>query len=274
MEQEMLREIANHPFVPILGLVLGVIGSALAVIFYFKSRRIRKLRFDFSSQPLVEGLSEALEGLEVSFRGKRQERITVTRWAFWNAGNDTIRSDDFTDDVLRIVCRTNVNVLDCILTYVSNGTNKISVSLSHSSINDKWSLPVVFDYLDSNDGAVIQLVHDGPSSTRFILEGTIKGNCSIALAESPAYRQERGLRYFGPLSYLSKSRAYGWFNAAACVIIGLYGLIVPLIGKGSWWLLALSPIGFVGAWVMTYAYALGQVPLRYQRNMNDISKCR
>ena len=188
---ELLKTISEHPLVPIGGMIFGLFSTALAIIFYLRSRRISEIRFDFSGISLVEGLSGKLEGIEVKYKGIAQERITVSRFVFWNAGTETIRSTDFTDDTLRISCKEGVSVLDHRIVDANDETNKIEIDHATAIDDGEISIGVRFDYLDSEDGAVIQIVHDGDGRTRFRLAGSLKGNCSIARSKSPAYRMER-----------------------------------------------------------------------------------
>lgn len=265
---QLLKEIASNPLITLLGLFLGVLGIVLAIIFYLKSQRISKLRYDSYSHSLVEGLSTALDGLEVIYKGERQDRITVTRFVFWNAGTETIRKNDLTNDILRIACSSEIKILDQKIVTIAKVTNEISLC---SSLTDEksCSIPVIFDYLDTHDGAVIQIVHNGLVSNRFVLKGSIKGNCSIKRAESPAYRIKRRSQFLGPLYPLMKSNLFGWIGALMYLALGFVGFMIPILGKGSWWFLALAVFGGFGAWIMIYAYVLGQVPSRFQRSLSE-----
>jgi hypothetical protein len=267
--EELLKTLSEHPFVPIGGILLGIIGIVLAVIFYVKSRRVSKVRYDCTGRFLVEGLSGALDGIEVRYKGSSQERITVSRFVFWNAGTETIRSADFTDDILRIECKQGITILDHRIVDANDETNKIETGTVASNEYGGIFFEVHFDYLDSNDGAVIQIVHDGDDLTRFSLAGSLKGNCNIRKAESPANRVGKPFKYFPFFGVLTKNRWFGW--AGAFVYLGI--AIVSLVGLfrgGSWWLLALAAFCIFGTWVMIYAYVTGQVPARFQRELGKL----
>lgn len=266
---QLLNEIASNPLITLLGLSLGVLGIALAIIFYLKSQRISKLRYDLYSHSLVEGLSTALDDLEVIYKGEKQDRITVTRFVFWNAGTETIRKNDLTNDIFRIACSPEIKILDQKIVTIAKVTNEISLC-SLLTDEEDCSIPVIFDYLDTHDGAVIQIVHNGHVSNRFVLKGSIKGNCSIKRAESPAYRIKRRYQFLlGPFDPLMTSSLFGWIGALTYLVLGFVGFMIPILGKGSWWFLVLAVFGGFGAWVMIYAYVLGQVPSRFQRSLSE-----
>lgn len=203
------------------------------------------------------------------YRGSRQEHITVSRFVFWNAGTETIRSDDFTDDQLRITCNQEIAVLDQRLVNANDDTNKITIGTATSTGEGGTSIKVHFDYLDSNDGGVVQIVHDGNERTNFRLAGTLKGNCSIARSESPAYRQARvfnQIPFFGPLA---KTSWFGWLGGLTYLGIAIASLLAPFLGA-SWWFLALAAFGFLAGWVIIYVYATGQVPGHFQRELGNL----
>ena len=266
---ELLKTISEHPLVPIGGMIFGLFSTALAIIFFLRSRRISEIRFDSSGISLVEGLSGELEGIEVKYKGTAQERITVSRFVFWNAGTETIRSTDFTDDTLRISCEEGVSVLDHRIVDANDETNKIEIDDTATIDDGEISIGVWFDYLDSKDGAVIQIVHNGDERTRFRLAGSMKGNCSIARSKSPAYRMERVFSRIPTLAALSKASWFGWLGALMYAVIAIAALIAPFIG-GSWWSLVLAAFGFWGTWVMLFAYATGQVPTHLQRELGKL----
>jgi|GEM_PF-1239749 len=272
--ESLLQNVSNQSLVPIGGLLLGVVGIVLAIVFYVRSRRTSKLRYDFTGESLVERLTGALDGIEVRYKGEPQNRVTVVRFVFWNAGTETLRADDFTDDALRIVTEPSINVLDHRIIDSSDPTNRIVLADATRTIDDEVSVAISFDYLDPRDGAVIQLVHDGPASTRFELAGSLKSNCLILKAESPVYSARRFFKPFPFLFLLLRSRVFGWMGASIYVSMGILALVIPIIGKGSWWLLALSAFGWLGAWIMLYAYVFGQVPSRLQRELSRLPKFR
>jgi len=268
--EQIFKALSESPLVQVGGLLLGAIGIILAIVFYIRSRRVSRVRYDSSARALVEGLSGALDGIEVRYKGSPQDRITVSRFAFWNAGTETIRANDFTDDRLRIAGTPGIKILDHRIVESNDETNKIEVGQVEET-EEETSIGIGFDYLDSNDGAVAQLVHDGPALTRFRLAGSLKGNCSIGKSQSPAYRVETVYRAIPVLGALMKSKTFGWLGALMYLAIGIVTLVAPFRGA-SWWLLAPSAFCFFGTWAMFYAYVAGQVPSHFQRELGELPR--
>lgn len=263
--KEFFQQTVQNPMFPIIGALLGFMGIVLAISFYLRNRRVNKIKFDSVNYSLVEGLSAALDGLEVKFHGKTEEKITVTKLAFWNGGTETIRSSDFTDDLLRISPSDKCNLLDYRIINFSESTNKLTLGQIKSEEDSNiLTFELSFDYLDPQDGGVVQIVHNGSNRNRFKMIGTIKGDCSIKQAESPVLRMKKAFPIIGPLV---RSRLFGWFGAISYIVFACIGLLAPLVCNASPWLYLAVPFGLIGCWGMIYAYALGQVPQKFMREL-------
>ena len=174
-----LIEIINHPAFSVISFIIGVLGIALAFIFYVLSKKEKTPCFDSSNNSIIEGVDKKLNDLEVRYKGVSQKRITVTKVVFWNDGKDVIHGSDIVKkDPLRIVCPENVEILD--IQILTEGNNPNSVELQ-DPINDKEGMyyPVTFDYLGHKDNVIIQLVHNGESYLHFNVKGKLKGVRSI-----------------------------------------------------------------------------------------------
>ncbi|HEV2805147.1 MAG TPA: hypothetical protein VGW57_09480 [Chthoniobacterales bacterium] len=159
----------------IIGVTVGVvgilIGVAVAYYFYRIGLRVKEPCFSMRSNNLIEGYSSRLTGLKVLFGDEGVETLTVTRLLFWNAGAETIdRNDIAPTNPLRIEADT-VSLLEARVLSRSSDSNSFSCSVPEEK---KRSL-LTFDYLDRDQGAVIQVVHTGTSSSDLRVLGDIKG---------------------------------------------------------------------------------------------------
>ena len=155
----------------LLGLTIGVIGVLLAIVFYYKPRKVKRPRYALSSLNLVSDFASRLDPLEINYAGERVENITVTKAAFWNDGSDTINGSDVpTADPISFGISDAFKILDSKLVYAKNPSNKINIApVGQSAVN------MNFEYLDKNDGAILRIVHTGKSSADIKIGGTIKG---------------------------------------------------------------------------------------------------
>lgn len=165
---EIVKLIVNSP---IASFFLAVFGIIIAVVFYYKGKRLKNPTFSIRSFNLVKDFSKKLANLEVFYSGDKVENLTVSKVAFWNDGNETIRQDDIaSSDHLKININDKYVLYDVEVLASTNKANQFNI---HKENN--ISALITFEYLDPNDGAVIQVTHSGLLSEDITITGTIKG---------------------------------------------------------------------------------------------------
>lgn len=153
-----------------------IIGALIAVLigayFYFKSRKVKRVAYITSTRNLIQDVSETLSDIAVTFQGQPANNISVSKISIWNAGTDTVHGTDIVPvDPLRFMI-SGGKVLDAKIVRASQPSQFRIGQTSEG-------LQVSFDYLDKNQGALIQLVHTATSDESIRLTGSIKGGCSI-----------------------------------------------------------------------------------------------
>jgi hypothetical protein len=227
----------------IIGLSGIIIGGIISFYFYWKGRRIKDPCWDIRSVNLIEGFKIKLENLEILYKHKIIDKLTISRIILWNAGLETINSNDITSlDPLRIIASENVNILDIKLLITNNPPSAINCILS----KDGKSAFINFDYLDNNQGAVFQLIHTGKSSSELKMIGTIKGTRKI----TPKKINSDWLSLPTPKSFDRKisSLARRWINTIvnilAVIILSLLTIfsIIIIIAKNT-----LNPLSVINS---------------------------
>ena len=175
--------IATNPYLMIGSYVLTAISFILAIAFYLKSKREKIPTFQTYSRTLIQGRDSELSDLKILYKNELQERVTVTKLAFWNAGRETINRVDIADsDILRIEVPAGVRVLDVKLLQQSELSNEFNLGSVENAANseNQSKIPLSFEYVDYRNAVVIQLVHTGDCATKMRLLGKIKGAERIA----------------------------------------------------------------------------------------------
>jgi hypothetical protein len=153
----------------IVGFILAVWGLAVT----YRHRRIKGPRYALVSHNLVYNLVSNVPSLQILHAGKDIANLTVTRIAFWNAGGGTIQKGDIAKaDTLQIKPKNGVQILSAQLIRESNLVNKFTISVA----KDKSHIALDFDFLDKDQGAVVQVFHTGLGRRDLIISGTIKGS--------------------------------------------------------------------------------------------------
>lgn len=116
--------------------------------------------------------SRLTEDVEVLFKGQRVDRLTKTQIMLWNSGNQIVRGEDIVAaDPLRFQFSEDAVVLDSkIIRYTREA---IKVSTTNDSQRPNCAF-LTFDYLDPQDGAIIEILHTARERSPQIL-GTIRG---------------------------------------------------------------------------------------------------
>jgi hypothetical protein len=169
---ELLKEIVQHPVFGVSSLAVGVLGVVLAVILYRWGRRDKKPMWSIKNNNLIRGFSKQLPNLDVKVSGQNVETLSVCKIVFWNAGSETIQGDDIADaDRITIVPLNDAKLLDVKLLDDNSKPSRFLISTAP----DMTAAFLNFDFVDRNQGAVIQVVHTGASANNLRLNGTIKG---------------------------------------------------------------------------------------------------
>jgi hypothetical protein len=169
---EFLQALQADPLT-FVSIALAIISILLAYIFYRRSKRSKEPCWAVRTTTLIEGYSTRLSDLQVLYKGDEVENLSVSRVVLWNTGSDTINASDIADaNPLRILATANgVIILDAKLVATNNSSSRPSVDV----LPDRKSALLSFDYLDKDQGAVIQVIHTGITSDDLLLDGDIKG---------------------------------------------------------------------------------------------------
>jgi len=245
------------PYNEIVG-VAGIVATVFVGVYYFHRAKREKLPiYVWDSIPWIEGLVGKLPGLKVMFNDVTVERVTITKLYFWNAGRETIRQADLTPAApLAIKFAGGVNVLDARVARETHPACSAKVAPPVATPDGPTTLGLSFDYLDYNDGFVVQLVHDGAGAPGISVVGKIIGapevkfSMSMSRGSEPGDKANQGLHrniasarfyfllsflvlgfvsYMGTLTLLSEPGSIvGWFLSVAFGIISALSLLMVL----------------------------------------------
>jgi hypothetical protein len=192
---ELFEEI--NPWLTIILALTTVLGFVLMIVFYMKGKRERKPYYDIISFNLVQGLVNRVDSLEMFYSGELIENLTVTRVALWNGGRETINDRDIVSiDPPRARAKEGCKILSAQVLYATP-TNQFGLEMAEDHSNVVFN----FDYMDKDEGMVVQLFHTGISSRDVEVCGKIKGAGQITrvYVENPSI----SLRIFRCVFYLA-----------------------------------------------------------------------
>lgn len=195
----------NHGWV---GSVIGIIGILIAIITFALSKTKKRLVYQSKSLKIIGKDNTIIPNeIEITYKGKQVPRVIKTRLIIWNSGKETVNGIDIvTDDNLKLEINENEEIISIDILQRTRTVNKVDAFVDKTSKNKAM---LTFDYLDPNDGVVLEILHTDLKWYPQI-KGTIKGLPKGFLNWSNgtsgiAYNNEKRMNYLSFLDPNSKS---------------------------------------------------------------------
>jgi hypothetical protein len=211
-------------FMGLIGLVASVVGIPLTYVFARQSRRRPELRVLRQSSMMLD-IDDRLfaYGLVMNFNDRPIGSICRTRLGIWNHRGDTIHgSDVIPEDPLRIQVGKDDTLLQVRLLARSRPQTKFDAEIV---IVDPTQARISFDFLDSADGGVFEIIHEGTDTP--MIAGTVRG-VSLKVLEggdlSPSGLKK--LAKQGRASLVRRKFPLGAFGLLALCAIAVFGLSI------------------------------------------------
>jgi len=202
---------------PWLGTVVGFAGVALAILFYFRSKGKSRLSYQIEDFSVVgDARAKFPNELEIRFEGSAVPRVTSAVIIIWNSGDTTVNQNQIIDsDRLRL----EINDGSILRSKVLNKTREVIAADSVN--NSKNTVLINFEFLDPNDGFIVEVIHSGTTGD-LNLHGTLKGllNGIVKIGEGAHY--PRTIR-------TKKSKFFLLFPIGLGIIAIVYGLAARYI---------------------------------------------
>ncbi|MCD4664560.1 MAG: hypothetical protein K8R68_04750 [Bacteroidales bacterium] len=192
----ILGSFINNPFFTLISLTLAVVGIILSIYFFKKGKREKKPCYAVAYFNLISKYVKEFSELDINYKGKPVDNLTISKFAFWNAGKETIRKKDLiNDNPLRIKMKDDFIIYGFEKLFESESTNNFDLELS----KDKTEIIISFDYLDYGQGVLIRILHSGNTRNDLNLNGKIIGVLDLKKPNTS----------FAPTEFLTKS---GYFD--------------------------------------------------------------
>jgi len=206
------------------------------------------------------------------YHGIEMEDNTVTRVLFWNNGRDTIHFEDIAQaDQLRFAAKERGNIMNAKIIQVKTDANQFRINIPL----DKSAVMLSFDYVDKNEGAVIEIVHTGRSYLDIEFRGKIKGGGTpkqklsffelfreITLQKALANPRIKNPSSIG-LSYSKSLMVYSIGNFFLWLIAGVMVFSTLFVGFSFWGGLPSLLTKVIAFILMGYVYRI-----KYPRGFN------
>lgn len=177
----MIESIKNSDFLWVI-LSIGTLLAIPSTIFTIYTWRRGRKKSEFStvktSYKIISSEKKTSEKMVFLYDGKSINDLSVSKIAIWNSGNNEIRKEDIVSDCpLRIISQGDSTILDAEIIIQSDPADKFSVSSIDSN-----AVELGFDYVNKNDGIVVQIFSCGDTED-LAVDCKIKGGERIRSTE-------------------------------------------------------------------------------------------
>lgn len=168
----MIQSLMQNPYILLITSICTVIAIPLTLYTANYGRRVKRLSCLKLSYEIFNTFQETKNWkLKVLYSDKIIQNLVVTKFTIWNSGNETINREDIVKDKpLQITCSSVKSIiLDFKIIAQIEETNNINISVQENN-----NLSLDFDYIDKNEGCILQILHTGsPDDIEF--NGKVKG---------------------------------------------------------------------------------------------------
>ena len=153
--------------------VVTVFSLILAAFAYYKPRRRQRLYYQTAAIRYFEKDDYTLPSeVVMTFRGREVSRLTKATLVLWNGGAEVLRGEDIVaHDPIRMSVETPGSILNYSIVGGTTAGNRVRATIGQDAQNELY---LEYDYLNSEDGVVIQVLHDS-RQIHPLVDGAAKG---------------------------------------------------------------------------------------------------
>lgn len=172
--------------------LIAILSLVWGIYSHCSNNKKKRLSVAFSSYKIVKEGKGGIPNFEILYLGKQISNLTISKFAIWNSGNKIINSNDIVStEKLEIFADDGEEILDAQIVTETEPANLFKIS----SCTEK-SVCIDFDYVDSHEGIIVQVLHTGKKEHNLLsTKCKIKGGLPIKYY-SPAMPKSKRRRLF------------------------------------------------------------------------------
>jgi hypothetical protein len=249
----------------VLGVIIGAIGVVLAIIFYIRSKQEIRPAFATTTQTLISVSEGRLPAaVEFTYNGKRIPNLYKALLFFWNRGSKTLNSADIAslDPITFHFEEKGAKVLEVRAVKATREVLKASATQNDNDIT------LSFDFLDRDDGVVLEVYYAGEDSY-ISCSGTIKG------ARGGIQERSQIIGEMPPFGWGSMRSTAGMMLSALLMLVFAGSLIFTDVGSKNghlnidyfWFIFGVAAFifGIAGLFISSRYYLKERVPKGFKQ---------
>ena len=167
---DIMNFFQDNPVVGLTGWLATMISVVLAVWFFLIQRKKKILSFSYQTNELFNNKVSNIEELNISYKGKNINNLSVTSFEFANTGNGVIKKEHIYEN--HGIEISPIDEVDLLFAKVmSQSTDTINCK-APEIVNGK--ICVNFAALEEKEKFVINIYHAGSNANKFQVAGKIE----------------------------------------------------------------------------------------------------
>ena len=227
-----------------------------AYYFYKRSTRKKEVLYTKVNVKISQNYNKEISDSVSKHKDKSVDNIIVTRYLLWNNSSQAIRQNDIAPrDPLQFSVTSGYEILDAKIIYPKNSLNGFMLSDLKKAKN---IIKLSFDFINENEGAIIQIIHTGQTKNiRF--SGTIIDFKKRVFIE----KYDKFDQILGPFLVLV-------FPIVFCLFLfsGMFLDMLKISGISGWLLILILAVGSSNTF---FAYTRRLIPRKFRSTLNE--KC-
>jgi len=197
------------------------LGNVFAYWLYRRGIKKKELWWDTQKNNLINKYARNLPELSINYKSEEVQDVSILRLMLWNSGSEILHRDDITKNhPISLITDNNTALLDAKIIAYNNDT------LNFSLEKDNNTVLVDFEYLEPNQGAVLEIVYTG-GLDNLSVSGLLKGGNINYKNSQSEFINRFGFRFLlKNVSYTVRRRIAIAFTAFAGLF--LFVFFVPL----------------------------------------------
>lgn len=154
---ELLNKAMENSLIWAVLAIITVISLLFTVYTYVTNKKRKLFSVSCASYELLKQGQSEIEKVSIMFDDQPINNLTISNYAIWNSGNTLINGTDIVDTQrLRLISDDETKFLEAKIVSEVETSNKFRIieQLDNEILLD-------FDYVDKNEGIVIQVIHTG-----------------------------------------------------------------------------------------------------------------
>jgi hypothetical protein len=211
-----------------IGIGLAVLGIAATIYLAIRFSEQKDPRFHTVNVSRITRTAGAPSDIDIFYKGERVDQVSSFMVWIWNAGRRPIKSDDIPTSqpiTLSVDPAANFRILDVAVRKVSRESIRFAARKQSETV-----AAIDFEFLDYQDGALIEIQHTGTRNARLNISGVILG-APKGIRDSHPSRILDAVASFPPLAVFAPLTS-SEFGAKHAVLRRVFGALLAILFIG------------------------------------------